>query len=404
MTKIATRIKSAVTGEEYYIGTTGLQENVRVKLTTPQLVDWTQYNITVQNISKSTSATYDIDAQGHCTFKVPMGDIYNIILPIVSDYVQPSDIEHVATLASRVVTYLYSVDSRTELISVTAHVQSLDGDTVSILEGLPIIATDTLGNNYIGYFTAQGTCNTIEIPYGQTYNLAFPSVGGYTHDHNGEHHTAGLPSREIQVHYQQVGVGVFGIDADGNKYTIDQIIALADKSIIIAGGYNDAVLAASPRGDGSYGNGFCWKIGDEIISSKQWSSSDVTFDTTRLPNVGDLGTLKYSGKHMTDMIIEIGGEISATTPAASTCASKILTINNVDREGFYPTIEQFKIINTVNITAFLALYTALGLTAPAITSGQLWTSCQRGTDAVMSGGGVLGKSGSRNVFVCYDLG
>ena len=30
--KIATRIKSAITGEEYYIGTTGIEEHVTIKV------------------------------------------------------------------------------------------------------------------------------------------------------------------------------------------------------------------------------------------------------------------------------------------------------------------------------------------------------------------------------------
>ena len=383
-------------------------EKVKVELSAPDEVDWTEYSVQVQNISQETSETYALDARGKCSFNVPLGDLYVVILPIVGDYVQPRDIEHAATMPYRTIRYAYTTDSRTELLAITAHVQSLDGETTSILEDLPIIATDTLGNEYIGYFDENGTCNTIEIPYGRTYNLAFPSVGGYSHDHNGEHHTAGLPSREIDIHYTQIGVGVFGIDAQGNKYSIAQIEEMQDKSIIVAGGYNDADLEASSRGDGSYGNGFCWKIGEETLGTgKAWADANVEFDTTRLPFYSDLGALKYAGKHMTDMIIEIGTETGHSTPAASDCAAKHLTINNVDRDGFLPAYDQIYRIATLNKTAFQALYTALGATAPIIWSGYWWTSCQyNASHAVLlyyGGFNDYGKTSTLNVFVCYDL-
>lgn len=413
MTKIATKLKNAVTGEEYYIGTTGAEENVRVELTAPEAVDWTQYQVQVQNTSKGTSATYDLDAQGKCTFKIPMGDIYIVVLPVVGDYVQPRDIEHAATMVSRVITYTYTTDSRVELLAISSHVQSLHGDSVSMLEGLPIIATDTMGATYIGYFDAQGTCSTIEIPYGRVYSIEFPRVGGYAHDHNGEHHTAGLPSREIDVHYTEIGMGVFGIDAAGRYYSIAEIEALADKSIIVAGGYNDQDLEDSPRGDGSYGNGFCWEIGHESIGSAQWADANVEFDTNRLPFYSNLGTLKYAGKHMTDMIIEIGADGGAAdgnvhaTPAATNCAAKHLTLGGVDRDGFLPAYDQIYRIANINKTAFQALYTALGLAAPAIWSGRWWTSCQiNATLAVELGNGGFDdnyKTLSTNVFCAYDL-
>ena len=414
MTKIATRLKNAVTGEEYYIGTTGAEENVRVELSAPDAVDWTQLQVQVQNISKSTSETYDLDAQGKCTFKIPMGDIYVVVLPIVSGYLQPNEIRNAATMASRVIEYAYMTDSRKELLAISSHVQSITGDTPAMLAGLQIIATDTLGVQYIGYFTAQGTCNTIEIPYGRTYTIAFPNVGGYSHDHMGEEHTAGLPSREIDVRYTEIGIGVFGMDAQGNKYTIEQIAALADKSIIVAGAYNDADLEASPRGDGSYGNGFCWKIGDEVMTQQQWAYANERFDTDRLPFYSDLGDMKFAGKHMTDMIIQIGLEKwpsvpsgSYQTQAATNCNAKRFVIGGVDRDGFLPAYDQIYRIANLNKTAFQAFYAALGLTAPEIWSGNWWTSCQfSGADAVLLNNGGFdryNKYGRNSVFCCYDL-
>ena len=414
MTKIATRLKNAVTGEEYFIGTTGAEENVRVELSAPTAVDWTQLQVQVQNVSKSTSASYDLDAQGKCSFKIPMGDIYVVVLPVIQGYLQPTDIRNAATMVSRVIEYAYMTDSRKELLAISSSVQSITGDTPAMLAGLQIIVTDTLGDEYVGYFTAQGTCNTIEIPYGRTYTIVFPSVGGYAHDHMGETHTAGLPSREINVRYTEIGIGVFGMDAQGNKYTTEQIAELADKSIIVAGAFNDADLEASPRGDGSYGNGFCWKIGDETMSQQQWAYANEEFDQTRLPFYSNLGDMKYAGRHMTNMIIQIGLEKWPTVPsgsyqtqAATNCNAKQFTIGGVDRYGFLPAYDQLYKLATLNRSAFQAFYTALGLTAPQIWSSNWWTSCQNSAQyaVFLSNGGFYynNKNDKYSVFVCYDL-
>ena len=412
--KIATRLKDAVTGEEYYIGTTGSHEHVRVELSAPDAVDWTQYNVQVQNLTEETSATHALNASGVCEFDIPMGDMYEVVLPVVGEYAQPNDIQATATMASRTITHVYSTDSRVETLVISSHVFSLDGSTPAMLDGLPVIATDTLGNNYVAYFNVHGKC-TLEIPYGRTYTLNFPNVGGFSHNHTGEQHTAGLPSREIDVHYTQVGNGIFGLDAAGNMYTTEQIAALQDKSIIIAGGYNDATLQASSRGDGTFGNGFLWKIGYENAGSLQWADANLLFDTTRLPLYSNLGDLKYAGHHLSDMIIEIGADGGVSdgavhaTPAATECAktSRKLTIAGVDRDGFLPSYDQLYILATLNRTAFQDFYTALGRTAPTIWSGIWWTSCQNdASNAVrlyFGGFNNNNKTDYGAVFCCYDL-
>ena len=41
--KIATQLIDSVTGETYYIGTTGSQERVAIKLTSTNVIDWSNY-------------------------------------------------------------------------------------------------------------------------------------------------------------------------------------------------------------------------------------------------------------------------------------------------------------------------------------------------------------------------
>ena len=406
--KIATRIKSAITGEEYYIGTTGIEEHVTIKLSSPEPVDWGNYNVTVQNTSEEIVNTYEINISGVCTFSVPMGDTYVVILPFVTDYTQPADKMFTATMANRNIEYEYTSETREETLIIDTVVSSLSGDTVSILENLPVICTDTNSRTYVGYFNSSGIC-IVMIPYGKEYTITLPEIGGYTHDHKNETHVAGLISREIVVRYTQIGNGFFGIDANGKLYSTQQIAELQDKTIIIAGGYNDTTLSVSSRGDGTINNGFCWKIGAEKLSSnKQWATSNVEFDTIRLPFYSNLGDLKYAGKHLTKMIIEIGEELNVGTPAATECQNQVLTINNVDRNGFLLSYDQIYAIATVNRSAFQDFYAALGRTAPAIWSGGWLTSCQNSaTYAVyLINGGFNNngnKTGSGSVFVAYDL-
>ena len=110
---------------------------------------------------------------------------------------------------------------------------------------------------------------------------------------------------------------------------------------------------------------------------------------------------------MTDMIIEIGEEMYLLTPAASQCAAKTLTIGGVDREGFLPSYDQIRKIASTNYAAFQGFYSLLGKTAPAIASGNWWTSCQYNASSAvrLNGGNFYGddKTNSGNVFVCYDL-
>jgi len=418
-TKIATRIKSATTGEEFYIGTTGLIEHVSVKLTAPTTVDWTQYEVLVQNISKSTSEYLTLSALGECHFEIPMGDIYEVTLPTVEDYTEPQVITYMATIAARNITHEYSHQAiNLETVIIIAHVYASSQD-VSVLEGLLVYATTTDGYTYSGAFDSHGRTQ-FTVPYGKTYYVTLPEVVGLVHDHVQEHHVAGITSREIIVHYSQQPLGAFGITDEGVAYTAEKIAELENKDIIKYVGYNDPVLSVSERGDGTRGCGFMWKVQKEV-AGLSWANQNIEFDHNRLPYVTSEAAAMnapYSGRYYTDIILEIleekqlAGNPQLTAPAAEFCKNKSITCAGIDLNGFLGNFNEMKRAFTGNYgkSAVDAIYVALGKTNqnPNPASGDWWTSNQYSdTNAVLMYHGGFDyryKTTSYNsVLPLYDL-
>lgn len=401
--KIASRLILA-DGSTYSIGTTGLNENVAVKLSAPTSENWASKVIVVQNITQATSEEYALSALGECKFTIPMGNVYSIVYPVLSNYKQPINPTFTATLASRSIDYTYSnEDVMYEQINISAQVV---GGDVSELEGKVVSALSDNGNAYAAEFS-NGRL-VLRIPYGEKYKITLPALDGYIHDGNYIQMTAGIPSRFIYIHYSDGLIGCYGLDDDGNQYTIDDIKALEDKSIIVAAAYNDAQLAIADRGDGTTGCGFMWKIG-ETIAKEQWAVSAVEFDKTRLPFVtsGAVGFQNCAGARYTQYIIEIGDELSVATPAATNCRNSTITIGGVTRNGFLPAYGQL-IRLALNYSAVQALYNALGKTVPTLTSGAWWTSCQGSAQnaVFMYNCGFRNdnsKSNSFSVLRVYDL-
>ena len=404
--KIATRIKDPVTGEEYLIGTTGSSEKVMVKLSAPLAIEWENYHVKVQDRSDSfSSGIYPLNALGECSFNVQIGHIYEVSLPVLEQYPQPVPLTYTASMASRKIEYAYNeAELLYEQVNIRTRVVSVQ-DGVEMLDGLLAVARCTDGTAYVGEFS-NGHAE-ITIPYGKEYTIAYPTVGGYYHDHANDTFVSGVASREIYVHYYWRSFGVNGLDADGNLYTLDEIKALEDKSIIVAASYNDAELEVADRGDGTTGCGFMWKIG-ETTASAQWAVSNVEFDTARLPFVTSdaIGLQHCAGARYTQYIIEIGEEISVATPAATNCRNSTITIGGVTRNGYLPAYGQLRRL-ALNYSAVQALYSALGKTAPAITSGFWWTSCQVSAQyAVILYNGGFGndyKTDGNSVLRVYDL-
>lgn len=386
------------------------KQNVSIHLyadgTTPA---WNEYQVFVFDRASGLQYEYDLNAQGECSFEIDMGHIYEVSLPKIGGFVTPEKKIYSAASLQEVITYTYATETNTELLRILVK-NGLTGATNECLNGVTLTVYCTDGTSYSGE-TNKAVC-LIEIPYGKTYTFSPIVVSGYRMESDPVTFEAGQVQRTTIVNYTEVQYGFFGVDADGHLYTIAEMEALADKTIIKYGFYNDAALNDSIRvNDGKNGNGFYWEIGRENLGSMPWARANVEFDTVRLPYYSNLAGWKYAGRYMTDKIIEIGVELfpdsDNPTSAATACANRSITIGGKEHRGFMPAYDQIHKIATDNRTLFQSFYTALGRTAPAIWSGYWWTSCQNNaTDAVyLYYGGFYGsnKTYSYSVFVCYDL-
>lgn len=251
--------------------------------------------------------------------------------------------------------------------------------------------------------TSDGFCS-FTVDFDEEYSVQLPVVGSYIAP-TLQTFVAKQASRLITFKY--IIAGVFGIDANGIYYTIEECEALTEKSIIIAGGYTDEALNNSIRDDGTTGNGFMWDINQESLNAA-WASSSVEFSQELLPFVNnDTAAMKLcNGEAYTRYMIAEAARLSTKSPAATLCQGRTLTINSIIKKGYLPAYGQIRKL-ALNITSYQALYTALGLTAPNINSGYWWASCQlNATSAVRLTNGGFGsnlKAYGGTVLCCFDL-
>ena len=294
--------------------------------------------------------------------------------------------------------------------------EALAQETVIVTLNAPTSANDVVWTDYAVKVTITSTGDTQSIPlsrfgtcafkvdFGQEYKVQLPVFGAYIAPAV-QTYVAFQSTRDIVFSYMMSGV--FGLDRYGKRYSLADCEALVDKSIIVAGGYIDEALANSSRDDGSTGNGFMWDLHQEAISAK-WAASNVAFDQNLLPFVtSDADALKQcNGEAYTRYIISEGIRLGTDTPAATICSKKTLTIGTTTKSGYLLAYGQLRRL-AINITSFNALYAALGLTAPTITNGNWWSSCQHSaTDAVTLFNGSFYdslKSNSGSVLVGFDL-
>lgn len=371
-------------GRTYTIGTTGSNEVVSVKLTAPTSENWASMSIIVQNITQSTSEEYALSALGECKFSIPMGNVYSIIYPILSNYKQPINATFTATLASRSVEYAYSAEEVIyEQINISAkvvgaEVSLLDGEIVTIKTDSGLVYAEEFHNGEV----------VLRVPYGEHYRIYTPNLDGYTKDGLNLQFTAGLPSRFILIHYSDGMFGFFGIDNDGNQYSIEQIESMTEeqRTVISYIGYNDYQLVSSDRGDGTIGNGFMLRIPADIVT-QQWASSNVEFDTNRLPYGGIYNDSKrdYRSAYNTANIIAIGEEIGVETPAATRCNDEIIKVGGIERKGLFIAYGAMYRAR-LNQSSLTYIGTLLGVDVPDLTKGDFLSSTQstRGKVALYS--------------------
>ena len=223
-----------------------------------------------------------------------------------------------------------------------------------------------------------GTCS-FSIKIGQNYSVQLPFIGIFIAPEL-KTYTAISPSREIYWSY--VAMGIFGIDELGRRYTLEQIEALQDKSIIKYGGYTDETLENAQKNNGSLGCGFMWELDNSkaFTSGLTWASSNIEFSQELLPFLTTEESKEYyDGSAYTGYIISEGTRLSVDTPAATWCREQQIIVNGKTKRGFLASAGQcYQMLK--NFTNFKLLYELLGLTwfdfNSSSTSNAIWTSCQ----------------------------
>lgn len=430
--RILSRVKSAVTGEEYTIGIRGSMESVALKLAAPATVDWQSLKVTIQDLSAVTSQYIDLSADGECSFAIPLGHRYSITLPYINGYDQPAALTYTATINSRNIDYTYGSQQENLVIRIAVR-SKLDGSDASMFNGLEVSAITATNVKYTGLI--ENAQVTIAIPYGVVYTIKMPEFDGLGHNHINETFTAGVPSRNLVYSYVDYNnLNVYGLDADGNAYTVADLQEMgveAAASLIVAGAFNNNTLATAPRKDGNIGCGFCWSIASPTFSSG-WASANVDFSVNNaiVKQAVDDGVLTeacgYYSKELAYSIKDGAGESALVkqvgqvlasagslnqanpTPAFKAAENKKLTIGGVERSGFLLGFGQLYdlYLNKASMDAF---YAALGKTAPSIHSGGWWTACQlNATNAVYLYNGSFNlynfsKTHTNTVLVGFDL-
>lgn len=238
-----------------------------------------------------------------------------------------------------------------------------------------IVITYADGTSQSLPMSENGTCS-FSVKIGQEYSVQLPVIGTYIAP-TLKTYTASTSSR--QIYWSYVVSGVFGLDEFGRRYTLSQIEAMDNKSIIKYGGYTDDYLENSSRDDGSTGNGFMFMLEESELLKKnvQWSSKTPTsFSTELLPFINNVDDARKAcnGEAYTRYIISEGLRTSVATPAASWCSEGKITINNKTYNGFLPASGQMSTL-CVNGSSFSQLFNLLGLTPIDLTIGYN-TSCQ----------------------------
>lgn len=296
----------------------------------------------------------------------------------------------------------YSSLVPTEFVTIQLHAENTD------LSAYKIKVVNTTSGNEEFYDISASGYTEFEIKYDSVYEIVFPIIGAYITPTT-RTFTAQRPLRKIEASY--VMAGVFGLDEQGNRYSLEQIEALDDKSIIKYGGYTDYDLENAQRDDGTYGCGFMWDLNQESLTGT-WASANVEFDQELLPFVTTTAQAKkiYDGLHYTNSIKSEGVRLGVSTPAATTCASKKILIGNSYVIGYLMAYGQFDKLR-VNLSSFNALYSYIGISAPQLKIGT-WIFCHQrsATKVVTSYYGEYGNEGvyhnktnSGNILVSYPL-
>ena len=371
------------------------QEHVNVLLTLPagaEPIDWTQYHVDVEYLSQGTGESLPLDANGQADFYVPVGEQYLVAFPHLDGYAEPIAEHFTAVGGEKNIHYAYRTDARVERIIVYAKNDA--GQSLAALIGQTVTLT-TDGTYETSAEFGNDLKAILEVPYGLSYAVHVPTVEGW-HPHKSTFTgTADRPERYYIAHYIPAGAGAYGIDADGNYYTEEEITALEDKTIIKYIGYTDSVLEAADRGDGTLGCGFMFEI-PVTTQDKAWATQAVQFDPNLLPNLnGTQAAADYKSLHNTELMHDIAEDLGISSPAADYCLGIQATVGNKTLQCFLPAAGIWQKMMD-NWTVINSISQAAGRGTLPFKAGYWWSSSQNNaTDAWSLNGGSLNGNGNK---------
>lgn len=207
-----------------------------------------------------------------------------------------------------------------------------------------------------------GTCS-FSVKIGQEYSVQLPVIGTYIAPTK-KTYTASTSSR--QIYWSYVASGVFGLDELGRRYTLEQIEALENKSIIKYGGYTSDFLENSSRDDGGVGNGFMWLLTQQPTSGV-YASDNVEFSQELLPFITTIEeSLPYcNGAAYTRYMLSEANRLGITSPMAQQCIDTTITMQGEVYHGYAGAFQQYYRLLS-NRTQITLLYSLVEIETPSL--------------------------------------
>lgn len=402
-----------------------------------------QVNITIDGGITSYPITSD-----PIVFNVEKGKSYSISFPSIEGYNSPDDVTLKALINQRLLVYNYTITPQNyETVTVAAKITS----------GANLETNATILESFVGknvYVTIDDTelqtyqlnstlgC-TFNIEWGRTYSVSFEKVQGYLQINPTQNRVAAQAERLIPIVYEQYPTEVLVYADDGTTYTVEQFqkdfynsdTKTYNKDAIAAKNFKAILITNSTlqekgaqfllpikytyNGTERYLHKTLTGTSQAYISG-QWSTSQVEFDSTRLPYLnswngttsmvfnGETYQTAWRGDINTQIIGQIieNSEGALKSPAYNIVMNSSLTINGKQYTPFLGAIAQWK-------TMYVSCYSTIQNIIAAVTSvaidfgGGFWSSSQGSAAGAwgLSNGSVDGdyKASSRNVVPFFAL-
>lgn len=262
-----------------------------------------------------------------------------------------------------------------EFVTIQLHAENTD------LSAYKVKVVNTTSGNEEFYDISASGYTEFEVKYDSVYEIVFPIIGKYITPAT-RTFTAQKPMRKIEASY--VMAGVFGLDEQGNRYSLEQIEALEDKSIIKYGGYTDYDLENVQKADGTYGCGFMWEINGEIFTALTYATKNVLFDENLVPSIpNETVALEYlNGKDYTNALLSESIKLGVNVPAAELANRHSVSIKGNIYKGFLYSAGQYLKLAAQN-TIINLLYSILGVESLTFGRNEITSNQNGATYAVV---------------------